>query len=838
MTTLNEQLLDDVIRHQVYLLRYSATVRDKVIELINKTEADIARRIRGDAEALAGLSSSKEWKRLQALLAALEGIRKEGWKEASDYLLNEMEELAYVEPVAIDNTMQGILPVEVTTVLPSSDFLRAIALQRPFEGKVLKDWADSMAADDIRRIHSAVQAGMIAGEDHATIARRVVGSGPLVGADGVTQMTRKQIETVVNTAVQSIANGARDAYFNANKDILSEEQFVATLDSHTTPICRALDGKRYDVGLGPRPPLHFRCRSLRVPAIDGAMLGDRPAKPVTEKILIKKFNEINGTNAVTRADLPRGMKGEFDAWARKEIRRMTGPVPATQTYQTWLKKQSHDFQDEILGPERAQLFRDGKLELDKFVDLSTGRQFTLDELRAKYPGAFKADGGGGTGGSTMSAPPGLGKGNEPFTPSLQGPPTGGTRLTIWDHADAVWKEAGSPTDPAAVLELRKRMMNELELKGVKRTTSSNELGVWMRERLNGVLPDKLPPAPKVTPPPVVKPTPKEKLPKFRTPDESDIIPPRWGGWTPEDLDLPRLPSVPELDANYDELAKMMQTLRRLNNGDPANATALAAFKKQVRETFIKWMTETQADLDKAAAKAAAEAKRAELFSKPRVEAAPRIYALTSQGGGKFAKTRVDSGIPFTNLKRMWNTLPDWATNLLADTDVNMRQAVRAYYDWTKKLAMFSQTDGVDIFFHEFFHGIDFAFRKYQVGSRWYVRDSLDWKSGDATLDRLAAETAQEFRDRDSRGRGTFSNGDGEFMLGNWYADYEGRMYAGMDQTVSSEYITMAAQSYGKQLELARRTGNFAQFNSMREARMNRQPKMIALLDYIFGVEPL
>lgn len=58
------------------------------------------------------------------------------------------------------------------------------------------------------------------------------------------------------------------------------------------------------------------------------------------------------------------------------------------------------------------------------------------------------------------------------------------RPTIWAVADKMWQEAGSPNDKATVLELRKKMMAVLEEeKGIKRTSSSNELGNWMKERL-------------------------------------------------------------------------------------------------------------------------------------------------------------------------------------------------------------------------------------------------------------------------------------------------------------------------------------------------------------------
>jgi hypothetical protein len=58
------------------------------------------------------------------------------------------------------------------------------------------------------------------------------------------------------------------------------------------------------------------------------------------------------------------------------------------------------------------------------------------------------------------------------------------RPIIWAVADSMWEAAGKPTDKTVVLELRKKMMSALEAdKGVKRTSSSNELGNWMKARL-------------------------------------------------------------------------------------------------------------------------------------------------------------------------------------------------------------------------------------------------------------------------------------------------------------------------------------------------------------------
>jgi SPP1 gp7 family putative phage head morphogenesis protein len=392
MATANQDFTDALVRHQIYLQRYSGQLRNDIIEILNASEEDIAMRIRDKLQTSDGIPTSQDWKRLQTLKALLEAIRTDAWDEAKTLLQDQMIELSYQEPTLLDRNLKTILPVLVDTVMPSENLLRGIATSRPFEGLVLKDWADKMAAEDIRRIGGAVQAGMVAGDDAATIARRVVGTGSFKGADGVTEITRRQVQSVVRTAVQHVANESREAWLDENSDIFNEEQFVATLDSRTTPVCRANDGQRFPIGDGPRPPLHFCCRSLRIAVIDGALAGNRPAKPLTEKMLVKEYASQKGLEGVkTRDNLPYGTKGAYDKWARGRIREMVGPVPATETYQTWLAKQGNAFQEDVLGKTKAKLFRNGELTLDKFVD-QNGSGLTLEQLAKKHADAFRAAG--------------------------------------------------------------------------------------------------------------------------------------------------------------------------------------------------------------------------------------------------------------------------------------------------------------------------------------------------------------------------------------------------------------------------------------------------------------
>lgn len=122
---------------------------------------------------------------------------------------------------------------------------------------------------------------------------------------------------------------------------------------------------------GARPPAHWQCRSCMVAVLDGvAIAGDRPfvaderTRRKRERDFRREAKESGNTIQEVR-----------QAWAKKNV----GTVAAETDYTAWLKRQSSSFQDDVLGPARAQMFRDGA-PIERFNDAS-GRRLTLDELR-------------------------------------------------------------------------------------------------------------------------------------------------------------------------------------------------------------------------------------------------------------------------------------------------------------------------------------------------------------------------------------------------------------------------------------------------------------------------
>ncbi len=386
MATANDNFLDALIRHQIGLMRLSGSVRNQIFALLDATEADLKSQIRSRIKYnAAGIVTTA---RLQRLLEQVEAIRNPAWQEVESHLFNEMSALAAAESAFLANAVTTVLPVQVDVNLPEISVLQSIVRSRPFEGKTLRAWAQNMRQTDLDMISRQIQIGITQGESSIQISRRVVGSAAFSGTDGITQTSRRNAAAVVQTAVNAISNQTKREFYIANKDIAEQELYVATLDSRTTRICSSLDGDFFPIGEGPLPPLHFNCRSVRVIVFNDQVLGNRPAVPVTQRILLREYSQANGLPSVTsRGALPRGHRGRFDDFKRGRVSDLVGQVPARVNYEQFLRRQSVEFQNETLGATKARLFRRGNLSLDRFVNRQ-GDELTLSQLVKRDRQAF------------------------------------------------------------------------------------------------------------------------------------------------------------------------------------------------------------------------------------------------------------------------------------------------------------------------------------------------------------------------------------------------------------------------------------------------------------------
>ena len=229
--------------------------------------------------------------------------------------------------------------------IPSTSQLKAAINARPFANRLLKDYLNDFSKDQAKAVKNAVSMGFFEGKSTRDIINDVVGSKSLGYKNGILNVSRTSAERMVRTSIAHTASVAKSYTLEDNIDITPYYEWSSILDGRTSPICQANDGNVYPVGKGPLAPHHYNCRSVEVPLMP---------------------DEVK---------LKNGKPVKIDTSGNE------------QSYNTWLGKQSNKFQDEVLGAEKAKLYRKGGLSVDKFVN-NAGQTLTLGQLKTKYPTAW------------------------------------------------------------------------------------------------------------------------------------------------------------------------------------------------------------------------------------------------------------------------------------------------------------------------------------------------------------------------------------------------------------------------------------------------------------------
>lgn len=345
----NEKLFNRGVRHAVYLQRYQTHVSNSVVKfLADSVLPDVIAQYekRAAVAAAKGFDTSPSTtKRINDLATSVGGLIAGGLKSASTQVQSELGYFAISEAKWQTTVIQESSPVTLDLKTPSPAMLKSIVTSQPMQGKLLSKWFDSLAKSTQEQVTSQLNIGLAEGEGIDLLVRRLKGTKANNYNDGVLGgYLRRNVVAITRTAVNHVSAHARQAAFEENTDVIKGVQYVATLDGRTSDICRALDGKVFPVESGKRPPQHFNCRSTVIP-------------------VLKSWKELG----IDLKEAPEGTRAS-----------MNGQVPASTTYGEWLKGQSKEVQDDILGPGKAAVFRKGNVPIDKFV--ADGKSLTISQL--------------------------------------------------------------------------------------------------------------------------------------------------------------------------------------------------------------------------------------------------------------------------------------------------------------------------------------------------------------------------------------------------------------------------------------------------------------------------
>lgn len=353
--SVNDILRDLSVRHTIDLLRHANNI-EKELKFLKDLESTIQSNIplRLDRIKTRGLSSLGLEKTKSTLRWITERIKVLSTTFQSQ-LTPQLIDLAENEVdwqtgtfSRVLNKFDNLLNISLTGPIGFSP--RVLVETTPFNGRILKDLVTTWKNAVTERLIAEVRRGLVQGLTTRDISNNL---------DTTLGDSKRYTRVIVHTTVSGTTSAARDKVFAENDEVIKGIQWVSTLDSKTSNVCRGLDGQVFPLKGGPRPPAHMNCRSTTVP-------------------VLKSFREMG-------IDLD-----ELPELTRPTVRDgLAGNISNNKTYEDWLRSQDTNFQKEILGNKRYELWKKGDLSLADFVSTTEMRSLTLDELKVKQKEAWK-----------------------------------------------------------------------------------------------------------------------------------------------------------------------------------------------------------------------------------------------------------------------------------------------------------------------------------------------------------------------------------------------------------------------------------------------------------------
>jgi len=336
-------IADEILSHQISLMRFSAGEKQKVFQIFLQMQAELKAKLQNGF-------TSFERARIAKLLAECTKIINgfyDGIQSQFDF-----SGLAKAEAEASSKAM-AVIGVDVS--VPSASVLKAMVSDTLLQGAPLSAWWNKQAEDTAFKFSAQVRQGVAQGETLQQIITRIVGSQKH-GTVGIMEVSRRNASTLVHDSIMQIANDAKLAVYRENSDVVKGVHWLATFDSHVCATCAALNGAEWDLEGNPINGTGFKFQAPPLHPNDRCVL-----TPIT-----KTYKELG-------IDIP-----EMDVSTRASD---LGQIKADTSFNSFLKRHDSAYADKLLGKGKAELWRSGKITLTDLIS-QNGRPLTLKQLQA------------------------------------------------------------------------------------------------------------------------------------------------------------------------------------------------------------------------------------------------------------------------------------------------------------------------------------------------------------------------------------------------------------------------------------------------------------------------
>jgi hypothetical protein len=187
---------------------------------------------------------------------------------------------------------------------------------------LIKDFGRSILSQTTKLVKQAYAEKM----SLADITKRIKGDPKVNYKDGMINKIGNQGKAVVRTLGASASNWLNE---QIGSIFFDQYQWISTIDSVTTSICKSRHLNIYTYGEGPIPPAHIGCRSIIV-GIDGSVANE-----------------------------------------------------AGSNYYSWLQSQPEDVLADVFTPAEAKAFKDGSTNSADYAAFRNDKRLTPEEFKGK-----------------------------------------------------------------------------------------------------------------------------------------------------------------------------------------------------------------------------------------------------------------------------------------------------------------------------------------------------------------------------------------------------------------------------------------------------------------------
>jgi hypothetical protein len=339
-------LLDNELKLSLLLERYRPTTTTEMAKALNEALDNITLKLIKTEE-----SSQKQ--RLRALIKEITNELQKAYTIMPDLLQEDIKsaaEVAYTSGIKALETHGAsavafaALPKRAMAAILDMDEI----LKFGDKGYTIASFVDEQTEYNIKIFRRIIIAGLGEGASPGTISKRL----RVVNK----RDTANDIDAITRTVIAEARSRASEVAFEQADDVVIGWESIGVLDKHTTPLCATLDGRKWLKSKGWTIeklkaknywyPRHFRCRTV-----------------------------VIGITALSaQLDKDRTRASNMDD---------PGQISAKTDFQEAFDRQSKAFQKDYLGPARYKLYKEGRMEIKDFVDIKTGREYTIAEIKER-----------------------------------------------------------------------------------------------------------------------------------------------------------------------------------------------------------------------------------------------------------------------------------------------------------------------------------------------------------------------------------------------------------------------------------------------------------------------